>query len=224
MIAATCNPALKRTGIVRAKLRSIVCPATRVPRKAVTVTRTDEHPHRGPRSARRADQRHRTLRGLCRSDRLLAPGEEPPLGSHLVTPRPGFVHHGIYVGRGKVIHYRSMVRRFFRGPVEEVSLARFAQERLIWVRSQSAPRFDTNEVARRARSRLGEDRYRLLSNNCEHFCEWCLRNEHRSYQVERLLMLPRRLTRVLGDAIARLPPEEDSVSASTNTRAASPPP
>jgi hypothetical protein len=117
-----------------------------------------------------------------------------------------------------------MVRRFLRGPVEEVSLTRFAQERLIWVRNQSAPRFDTTEVTRRARSRLGEDRYRLLSNNCEHFCEWCLRDEHRSYQVERLLALPGRLARILGDAIARLPPEEDTVCASTNARAASPPP
>jgi hypothetical protein len=34
---------------------------------------------------------------------------------------------------------------------------------------------------------VGEDCYRLLTNNCEHFCEWCLRGEHRSYQVEALL-------------------------------------
>ena len=57
---------------------------------------------------------------------------------------------------------------------------------------------------RRARSRLGEDRYRLLTNNCEHFCEWCLRDDHRSYQLESLLALPRRLASVCGDAIARL--------------------
>jgi hypothetical protein len=42
-------------------------------------------------------------------------------------------------------------------------------------------------VIQRARSRVGEDCYRLLTNNCEHFCEWCLRGEHRSYQVEALL-------------------------------------
>jgi hypothetical protein len=57
---------------------------------------------------------------------------------------------------------------------------------------------------RRARSRLGENRYRLLRNNCEHFCEWCLQDEHRSYQVERLLSLPRRLPRVCDEALARL--------------------
>ena len=28
-----------------------------------------------------------------------------PLGAHLVTPRRGYTHHGIYVGNGIVIHY-----------------------------------------------------------------------------------------------------------------------
>ena len=32
--------------------------------------------------------------------------------------------------------------------------------------------------------RLGEDCYSVLTNNCEHFCEWCVRGEHRSYQVD----------------------------------------
>jgi hypothetical protein len=32
----------------------------------------------------------------------------------------------------------------------------------------------------RARSRAGENCYRLLTNNnCEHFCEWCLRGKAR---------------------------------------------
>jgi hypothetical protein len=166
------------------------------------VARVGKHEFGGKRNARRYN----------RGDRLLVENEEPPLGSHLVTPRRGFAHHGIYVGRGNVVHYRSVVRRFCRGPVEEVSLAGFAQKRAIWVRSHSAPRFDGIEVRRRARSRLGEDRYRLLSNNCEHFCEWCLRDEQRSLQVERLLALPRRLARVCREVLARMLAEDDRVS------------
>jgi len=38
---------------------------------------------------------------------------------------------------------------------------------------------------------MGEDRYRLLTNNCEHFCEWCLRGTARSFQVEAWLARPR---------------------------------
>ena len=46
---------------------------------------------------------------------------------------------------------------------------------------------DRPEVVHRARSRLGEDRYHVLRNNCEHFCEWCVRGQNRSYQVDALV-------------------------------------
>ena len=44
------------------------------------------------------------------------------------------------------------------------------------------------EVAARACSRVGEDAYDVLRNNCEHFCSWCLSGATRSPQVERLLL------------------------------------
>jgi hypothetical protein len=97
------------------------------------------------------------------------------------------MHHGIYVGDGKVVHYAGLARGQFRGRIEEVSLAQFAYDRSVWTRSSDLPGFVPQEVIRRARSRVGENSYRILRNNCEHFCEWCLRGESRSYQVERLL-------------------------------------
>ncbi len=42
----------------------------------------------------------------------------------------------------------------------------------------------------RARSRIGEDRYRLLTNNCEHFCTWCVLGVGRSEQVRQCLGNP----------------------------------
>ncbi len=68
------------------------------------------------------------------------------------------------------------------------------------LRPHASVRFDGQEVIRRARSRIGEKCYRLLTNNCEHFCEWCLHGEPRSEQVERALALPRRLARIAGAA------------------------
>jgi hypothetical protein len=115
------------------------------------------------------------------------PGEEPPLGAHLTTPRIGFVHHGVYVGAGKVIHCGAASWLLPRGPVEEVSLSSFSRGRPVSVRRAGPARFDPPEVVARARSRVGEDCYRLLTNNCEHLAEWCLRGRRRSYQVERLL-------------------------------------
>ena len=57
----------------------------------------------------------------------------------------------------------------------------------MWIETHAPSQFECEEVIQRARSRVGEDRYHLLTNNCEHFCEWCLRGEPRSYQVEALL-------------------------------------
>jgi Lecithin retinol acyltransferase len=123
---------------------------------------------------------------------------EPSLGSQVVTPRRGYLHHGIYVGAGRVVHYSGLAYGLRRGPVEEISLARFTDGRPIRVRTGGAPSyFDRCEVVRRARSRVGENSYRLFSNNCEHFCEWCVYGEHRSYQVEALLRQPARALRAL---------------------------
>ena len=142
--------------------------------------------------------------GLRRAEWFLVAEQEPPLGSHVVTSRCGYQHHGIYVGDGKVVHYAGLAHGLHRGPVEEVSLARFTDGHPGWVRSDATPNFDRREVIRRARSRLGEDSYRLLTNNCEHFCEWCLRGERRSYQVEAWLAGPGRALQAMVRFIAQM--------------------
>jgi hypothetical protein len=91
------------------------------------------------------------------------------------------------------VHYSGMSRALSAGPVQQVSLAAFSQGRTIWVRPHLNPRFDIQEAIRRARSRLGEHSYQLMSNNCEHFCEWCLQGKSRSRQVETLRGQPKRL-------------------------------
>jgi hypothetical protein len=122
--------------------------------------------------------------GLRPCDRTLEAGQEPPLGAHIVTPRRVYTHHGIYAGQGRVLQYGGGLRR---GPVEEVSLRRFSHGRQIWIRLGEPGWRNQPDVVHRARSRLGEDDYHVLRNNCEHFCEWCVRGQHRSYQVEALV-------------------------------------
>jgi Lecithin retinol acyltransferase len=68
--------------------------------------------------------------------------QEPPLGSHILTPRRGFLHHGIYVGGGRVVHYAGLAHGLRRGPVEEIPIAGFSHGRPIWVRSHAPPKFD----------------------------------------------------------------------------------
>jgi hypothetical protein len=117
--------------------------------------------------------------------------DKPALGAHLITQRRGYEHHGIYVGSGKVIHYAGFAKCEHRGPVEEVPLEQFADGNAVAVRSHPFPKYSGEETVLRARSRLGENSYRLLTNNCEHFCAWCLRGESRSEQVHACLTHPR---------------------------------
>lgn len=131
---------------------------------------------------------------------------EPPLGAHLLSPRWGYTHQGIYAGQGRVIHYAGLSRRVSRGPVEEVSLEAFARNRGIAIQCRDRLPFDEQEIVARARSRLGEDRYRIWSNNCEHFSLWSLSGESRSEQVERVAAPLRRLQRALSSWVALLRP------------------
>lgn len=53
--------------------------------------------------------------------------------------------------------------------------------------------YSPKETVQRAKSRLGEKKYNLLLNNCEHFAIWCKTGLSKSYQVEKVLkvLIPR---------------------------------
>ena len=130
-------------------------------------------------------RKSQTATAVCQitglTQRILSPG------MHLVTSRRGYVHHGIYVGRGMVVHYAGLCRLLHSGPVEEVTMARFSKGRAVRVVEHNESKYSPQEIALRARSRLGENRYHVLRNNCEHFCYWCISGRSRSTQVERPL-------------------------------------
>jgi hypothetical protein len=164
-----------------------------------------------------ASKKLTACRGLRGGDRPLDSGREPPLGAHMVTPRRGYTHHGIYVGGGKVVQYGGLSWGLRRGPVEEVPLSQFSQGRPVWLRLVGTHWFDRHEVVRRARLRLGEDRYSVLTNNCEHFCEWCVRGEHRSYQVDDRIAGYKGIVLKLIELLARTRQRRDYRSITTST-------
>jgi hypothetical protein len=115
-----------------------------------------------------------------------------PVGSHLISPRTFYVHHGIYLGFGEVAHYSGFSGSFKSGPVEVTDLAAFAKGKPVWVLQESGE-YSSDEIAKRARSRVGESQYQILSNNCEHFCNWCINGESCSAQVRAIFRRPRYL-------------------------------
>ena len=106
-----------------------------------------------------------------------------PVGAHLVTPRGGYFHHGIYIGEEKVVHYSGFGDGTSTGPVEVVMLSEFLCGREYTIKGHPFSKFSGKDAAARARSRVGENLYCLFSNNCEHFCEWCINDDHHSNQV-----------------------------------------
>ena len=130
---------------------------------------------------------------LALGSRDEAPEADDVLSDELVVIRRGYRHHGIYAGRGRVIHYAGRIR-YPRGRIEEISLEDFTENRPVQVGSVPDG-FSAADILRRARSRLGECSYDVLRNNCEHFCNWCQLGEPRSQQIESLTRPARMLVR-----------------------------
>lgn len=104
-------------------------------------------------------------------------------GDHLISGRTVYTHHGLYVGDGKVIHYAGGEQGFGRGSVELTSLAEFQGDGDLRVKYPTFRVYGKAESVERAYSRLGEDAYSLLFNNCEHFVNWCIFGVKYSQQV-----------------------------------------
>jgi hypothetical protein len=115
---------------------------------------------------------------------------DSPVGSHLISPRRFYVHHGIHLGGGRIAHYAGYSSSIKPGPIEVTDLESFASGRPVWILQEHCE-YSNDEIVSRARSRLGERHYRIFSNNCEHFCSWCTRGKSNSAQVEALLRSPR---------------------------------
>jgi hypothetical protein len=112
------------------------------------------------------------------------------VGAHLISERDGYTHHGIYAGNGQVIHYGGFDRTAKRRPVEYIALRHFAAGKGVGIRAAMDSIYTGTDVVERAKSRLGEDQYQFLTNNCEHFCTWCVSGVGRSEQVGRCLRNP----------------------------------
>lgn len=94
-----------------------------------------------------------------------------------------YQHHGIDVGDNEVIHYRKPSE-----VIEITSLQVFSRNNLVYVRSYpDGFCFIDDVVISRAYSRLGENGYNLMFNNCEHFATWCKTGVSESQQIKEFI-------------------------------------
>ena len=120
-------------------------------------------------------------------------------GSHIKSSRLGYSHHGIYCGDGQVVHYSGFAQALKKGALEITTLEGFlgSESKYYIIEYPSDKvRFSSEEVVERALSRVGEDSYNLVFNNCEHFAVWCVTGRSESRQVIAVLSLTTTTTMV----------------------------
>lgn len=107
-------------------------------------------------------------------------------GDHLTVSFGVYQHHAIDLGDGRVIQYgggESLMRD------NEVSIASYeslAAKGEVFVVA-GAVCFSPDEIIDRAKSRIGEKKYSVRENNCEHFVNWCRTGQAKSRQVDRTI-------------------------------------
>ena len=119
-------------------------------------------------------------------------------GDHLWVQRTGYRHHGVDLGDGQIVHYSGSLTR--PGAISITSTAEFTQGALFHV-VQHESRLSVEETVHRARSRVGENNYRFIDSNCEHFATWSVTGLHNSEQV---LLVVGILNRGVGAFLGRL--------------------
>lgn len=101
-------------------------------------------------------------------------------------------HYGIYVSDLEIIQYGSATDIF--KPKEEVlvtisSIEEFLNGKFLEVREYTLKekllKNKSNKIIELARRRIGEAKYDLLNNNCEHFVNECVFNKHESLEAKK---------------------------------------
>ncbi|ELU07255.1 hypothetical protein CAPTEDRAFT_190177 [Capitella teleta] len=111
------------------------------------------------------------------------------MADHISWHRPlGYHHHAIVVevdveeNRVKVIHYNGSPTD--SGQIEEAWMPADPQNELLYRLDYNYECFTDEDVIAIARNAVGENRYNVLSNNCEHFARFCKIGKKQSTQVK----------------------------------------
>jgi predicted nicotinamide N-methyase len=117
--------------------------------------------------------------------------KEPYIGAHIRVQIQSIYHHGIYIGNNEVIQF-GLLSDMLK-PKEEVkvlvsSIEEFLQggflEVRVFDRKERKIKNDDLKIVEIAKSKLGEDGYDIVHNNCEHFANFCIFNKKESKQID----------------------------------------
>ena len=109
-------------------------------------------------------------------------------GDHIFVRRKGFLysHHGIYAGKGTVLHFKGAVKEKKDPAVIISNIETFLNQGELKRRNYKQ-RLPHAESLRIARAHLSQKGYSLAFNNCEHFATYCATGKRKSSQVRRII-------------------------------------
>ncbi len=99
---------------------------------------------------------------------------------------PTFRHYGIDLGDGTIVHFRGKLHYIHANAwIQRTDYDGFAQGGAICCADDVRLAFTQDRIIDRALSQVGGDfgGYHFLSNNCEHFANWCACGKRISRQV-----------------------------------------
>ncbi len=132
----------------------------------------------------------------------MAKGDQLYVWRELANVEGIYEHHGIDCGDGDVIHYRKPSEI-----IEKTPFSTFSKGNPVYIREYPIGFcFIGDVVVNRAINRLGENKYNLLFNNCEHFATWCKTGVNDSKQVREFVPILNKL-----DAFQLLNPIKDAM-------------
>lgn len=151
-----------------------------------------------PRRDALADAGNRVVRDL-----VSGAAEPFPAGTELWSKRKlGYHHSGVYIGDGKVVHFKqelvgyvtSLGKGVTDAPVECTSLAAFAKGNPI-ARGPTESRYPRETIIQRALSYVGQRMaYSPTSHNCQHFSSLVVSGQAHSPEAELFARLGESLT------------------------------
>ncbi len=104
-------------------------------------------------------------------------------GDHVFVNRSAkYSHHGIYLGKKRVIHFTGEPGSKSNASIRETTFEEFCDGDTPFILEYSEC-FSANKTIRLAREKMGEKDYGLFTNNCEHFARYCKTGEIKSDQV-----------------------------------------
>ena len=115
-------------------------------------------------------------------------------GCHIRIKVNNYYHHGIYVGGGEVIQFGLPFDplkngeygniKVIKSPLKDFSMGNNFIEVYVYSKAEQKKKQKDEDIIKEAYRLLGSGGYNILTNNCEHFANWCCFREKKSSQID----------------------------------------